>query len=58
MKMGYSKKTDPRSIRLPKRTRRLIEEEADKHTRGWQDETLVLIAEALHNRQFNIKNYV
>lgn len=55
--MAYSKKDKPISIRLPDKTKRLIEEEADKNTRNFQDETLVLITEALHQRKYSIKNY-
>lgn len=55
--MAYSKKDKPLSIRLPEKTKRLIAEEADKNTRDFQDELLVLIAEALHQRKFSIKNY-
>lgn len=55
--MAYSKKDKPLSIRLPEKTKRLIDEEADKNTRDFQDEILVLITEALHARKYSIKNY-
>jgi len=56
--MAYSKKTKPISLRLPEKTKRLVAEQADKNTRTFQDEIIVLLTEALHNRNFNIKNYV
>ena len=56
--MPKSKKDKPLSIRIPDRTKRLIEEEADKNMRTFQDEIIVLITEALHIRKFNIKNYL
>lgn len=56
--MAFSKKSKPTAIRLPEKTKRLIEEEADKNTRNFQDEVLVLITEALHQRKYNIKNYL
>lgn len=56
--MAYSKKDKPISIRLPEKTKRLIEEEADKNTRAFQDELIVLLTEALHQRKYNIRNYV
>lgn len=52
-----SKKDKPLSIRIPEKTKRLIDEEADKNTRTFQDEVIVLITEALHQRKYNIKNY-
>lgn len=55
--MAYSKKEKPTSLRIPGKTKRLIEEEGDKNTRTFQDECLVLITEALHARKYNIKNY-
>jgi len=55
--MAFSKKDKNLSIRLPEKTKRLIEEEADKDTRPFQDELLVLITEALHARKYSIKNY-
>jgi len=55
--MAYSKKDKNLSIRLPEKTKRLIDEEADKNTRAFQDELLVLITEALHARKYSIKNY-
>jgi hypothetical protein len=55
--MAYSKKNKPLSIRLPERTKRLIDEEADSNTRTFQDELIVLLTEALHQRKYTIKNY-
>jgi hypothetical protein len=55
--MAYSKKDKPLSIRLPERTKRLIDEEADSNTRTFQDELIVLLTEALHQRKYTIKNY-
>jgi hypothetical protein len=56
--MAHSKKDKPIAIRIPERTKRLIEEEADKNTRNFQDEALVLLTEALHQRKYSMKNYV
>jgi len=55
--MAYSKKTKAIAVRIPEKTKKLIEIEGDKNTRSYQDEILVLIAEALHQRNFNIKNF-
>ncbi len=52
-----AKKDKTISVRIPEKTKRLIEEEADKNTRVFQDEVLVLITEALHGRKYNIKQY-
>jgi hypothetical protein len=38
-------------VRLPEKTKRLIEEEADKDMRSFQDELLVLITEAFGERR-------
>ncbi len=53
----YSKKEKTTCMRLPEKTKRLIEEEAERNTRTIQDEILVLISEALHARKFSIRNY-
>jgi uncharacterized protein (DUF1778 family) len=53
----YSKKDKPISIRLPAKTKRLIDESADENMRSFQDELLVLITIALHQRKYSLKNY-
>ncbi len=52
------KKDQGRAIRFSTSQKRLIDEEAEKDMRTWQDEVRVLVAEALHARKFNIKNYI
>lgn len=44
-------------IRMPDRLKVSIEEEAAKNFRSFQDEAVMLIAEAVHARRFNVRNY-
>lgn len=52
------KKDKPISIRLPEPLKRQIQDEAEKNIRAFQDELIILLAEAIHIRKFNIKNYL
>jgi len=45
-------------VRLPDQMKRLIEVEAHKSYRDIQDEIVVLISEALHMRNFNIRDFL
>jgi hypothetical protein len=56
--MARTKKDKPLSIRLPEKTKMLIHKEADKNTRYFNDELIVLLTEALHGRNHNMKDYV
>lgn len=56
--MAYSKKDKPMSIRLPEKTKKLVEQESDKNMRSFQDEIVVLITEALHLRDYTLKRYI
>jgi hypothetical protein len=56
--MPSVKKTETIAIKIPEKTKRLIEAECDKSMRNIQDEVLVLITEGLHTRHFTVKDYV
>jgi len=53
----YSKKEKTITIRFPEKTKRIVEDLADKDTRTVQDEILVLVTEAIHYRNYSIKSY-
>lgn len=59
--MQKSEKEKPVSLRLPNKTKMLIDEESATDMRGFNDEVIILIAEALHHRKaknnFTIKDY-
>lgn len=52
------KKDKSIAIRIPDSLKRQIQDEAEKNIRTFQDETVILLAEAIHARKFNIKNYL
>jgi len=53
-----AKKDKVMSIRLPEKLKRMIEEEADKNLRSLHDEIVVLLTQAIHQRKFNIREYM
>jgi len=52
------KKDSTIPVRVTPKLKRLIEEESDKDHRSLTDEVQVLLTEAIHNRKYNIKNYL
>lgn len=52
------KKTESIHIRFPEKTKVLVEGEAKRNFRSFQDEVIALVAEALHAREFNIEKYI
>lgn len=54
------KKDKPLSVRVPEMIRAGIHEEAEKNYRGFNEEMILLLAEALYIRQLkhNIKRYL
>lgn len=57
LRHSKTKKTASLHIRVPEGMKYRIENESQKNTRTLQDEIAVLLAEALHARTFDIKDY-
>jgi hypothetical protein len=56
--MGLTKKTAPIALKIPEKTKRLIEQEMEKSGRNYQEESLALLTEALHQRHYKRSDYV
>jgi predicted DNA binding CopG/RHH family protein len=57
MTFQKQKKDKSLHIRLPDKLKVAVDEEARKNYRTFQEETLVLLSQALHQRKYDIKDW-
>ncbi len=54
----YGKKDKTVTLRIPEKTKQLVQELADKNMRSFQDQVLLMIAQQLHSDHFKPTDYM